>query len=220
LANDPLQVLEQCVLLGEPVTTTLQGSLEIAKNGYLAYNEAVHHVLAARRQGRGIEFQPDAPTLAALAEYANQLRGLLGSLPPGFGRYFRHIPALPYKLLWAFLLLRTPGASSDWCLPLVRHVATRAVERQRDLLQSAIQAAAQAREQHLRLTMLEKIYERPGKRRDLYRRYTVQRKELHLPLLCQLFAEGLVTERPDGILEISSAGQAQLTGARARTGPP
>jgi hypothetical protein len=44
----------------------------------------------------------------------------------------------------------------------------------------------------------------------LIRRYPVQRKELHEPVIMELITSGLVAEQPGGVLEVSPAGRAQL----------
>lgn len=207
LSADPLRVLEQCLLAPQPQPGALEWPLETVQDGYLAFNRAVRRIASCRRKGAGPCVQLNAQEHAALVAFSRELQRYLERQPEDLGRYFRHYPALPYKLMWAFFLL---SDSRDKCVPFIEYVVTETVTRQRDLLLAAQQAAEEAGVMRIRLVMLRKIAERPGRRRDLFRSYPVQRKELHAPVLLQLIAEGLVAEQ-DGLLKISDAGEALLT---------
>lgn len=199
-----------CVILRPSTEFRLQLMIPQLREGYAAYQTAVTQLIASRRTGGGREFEPGEQVHREIYAFTKELESFANDLPPWARPFFAHIFTLPYRLLWTCEVLLVPGESGAWCLPFTIEATRQVIRRQRDLLISWIDGAAQAEAQRAKITMLRKLADGPCLFRDLSRRYSNQKKTTHQPVLMELFNENLAHLRDDGRLEITPAGRERL----------
>jgi hypothetical protein len=201
------QLLRRCVITdvpGEHVLPRL--TLQQVRDGYTFYVQSVREILTARRNGLGLQFAPDDYDATTMYGYVAELRKWLDALPPRLLPYFGDALALPYRMHWTLRALLACGERRDWIVPAVIHVTRWLLERQRALLSSLLADAVHDEHKEARAKMLAKLAVGPCLFRDLLRKYSVQRRNLHEPILNELLQESLVQLREDGLLELTPEG--------------
>ena len=141
-----------------------------------------------------------------MIEIADWQARLLEPLRP----YFRHATTLPYRLHWACISTLCRGETDEWISLFAHYATVEILRRQEAYLRSALNSVEQERHQQARIAMLRKLAGGPCLFRDLLRRYSVQKREIHEPILTELVNDGLVSLRSDGWIEISQEGRARL----------
>jgi hypothetical protein len=92
-------------------------------------------------------------------------------------------------------------------LPFTLAATRQLLERQKQFLEELVADADAAEHRRARAVMLQKLSAGPCMFRDLLRKYSVQRRDVHQPVLNELVSDGLIRLRGDGYLELSEAGR-------------
>ena len=203
-------LLRHSVLLTPSTTSTpCNMSSNNLKVGYQRYYTAVKAVLQARRGGTGFRLALKPVVIQTFQELCRELQNWFQQLPAGVKPFFSEVLSLPFRLHWAFTATLHPLESDEWVLPFTLSTTWQALTRQRDLLQSMITDAEAEAQRQAGVTMLWKLADQPLTFRDLLRRYGLQRRDLHEPVLRELITQGFVCSH-NGLLEISPQGRSQL----------
>lgn len=189
----------------------LTATSQTLKYGYQEYNAAVQLALHRRRSGAEIHCKPKDAQLAKLGEFEAETGTWLAALPENLRPFFSDTLTLPYRLLWTFLTVKTFHEQEDWCLPLAIHLTREVLRHQATLIETLTASAEKAAWERARRVMLGKIADRPCLLKELIRRYNIQRREVHEPILKELLSEGLIVSRPDRLLELTPQGRMSLT---------
>lgn len=205
-AEDPdlQRLLQSCVFAlpsRDPYPFTLKP--DHLRAGYEAFTGAVNKVLGIRRNGSGHRVVFKAGLSEQIAQIAASTRNWCAGQPPRLQPYFAHAGSLPYRLAWAFLTALCPGESDGWVVPFVGATAVHVLRTRRKFLEAQMLAVEATRERQAREVMLQKLARGPCLWRELVRRYSIQRRELHQPVLDALMNEGAVRQRDDGCLELT-----------------
>ncbi len=203
------QILQNSIMLDCP---SPEGSkplpVDYLREGYKMFYLGVQKVLETRRAGGGIGWDANAyANMELLHGFELEIQQWVAQLADRLKPFFRHALKLPYQLLWAFALVTGYRESHDWVLPFAMHVTSETLKRQAALLTDLMEAAEKTDYEHARTVMLRKLNEKPRMFRDLLRSYSVQRRDIHEPVLQSLVDDGLVRLRNDGLLELSSYGK-------------
>ena len=206
-SDDPggRRLLQACIFALSPRDPyRFQLKPEYLRPGYTAYCAGVDKLLGLRRNGSSysVDFKTD---LSKRVEHsATMIRNWCVDLPPRLQPYFAHTSSLPHRVAWALLATLCPGEDDQWIAPFIQFFIDHVLTTQKDFLEAQMLAAEDAREQHARQVMLQKLASSgPCLLRVLLRRYSNQRRELHQPVLDSLVSEGLVRRREDGRLELA-----------------
>jgi len=182
--------------------------------GYANFYERVKQDLNARRAGTGLQYKLQPQEAQALHDFSGELRDWCGNLPEALRPFFRDILSLPYRIHWAILTSLCRSESDRWCLPFTLHATRALLEGQRKVLAETLTAADHQEHERARLAMMLKLLDEPLMFRDLLRRYSLQRRDVHQPVLNELLGEGLVRLRDeDGLLELTDEGRDLVTEA-------
>ena len=168
-----------------------------------AYREAVDRIVPARRSGQGLSFEIPWPVQEKLMTGIQKLQTeIVANISPELMPFFRRWRSLPYQILWTLIVLTTNTDDSDAHIPTTLYLTKSLLMGQHDLLQMIINDERARRQAQARELMLGKLTLcGPCSFRELMHHYSVQRKELHAPVLRELIVEGKVIEHPDGRLE-------------------
>ena len=176
--------------------------------GHEAYQQAVKAVLLARRNGAGYQITAKPEIAEALHKVSENIRIWCDRLPPKLQPFFAHSLRLPYALCWAFSATRALGETNQGLLPFITHATSRHLRLQKEFLEKQMLAAEAAEQDRARQVMLQKLASIvPCPMRELMRRYPVQRRALHQPVLDALVSEGKVRLLGDGRLELADTGR-------------
>ena len=201
---DVRRLLQTCVFVlpsRDPSPINLKP--EYMRAGYEAFYGAVNTVLGLRRNGGGLRLAFKAELSEQIEQSATGTRHWCSTLPPRLQPHFAQITSLPYRLAWACLATLYPGENDHWVAPFVRATVRHVLNKQKEFLEEQMLAAEVATAQRAREVMLRKLARGPCLWRELLRRYSIQRRELHQPVLDALMNEGAVRQRDDGCLELT-----------------
>ena len=207
-ANDETlqRLLYTCTFVDPPrEVPAVTLNMDEVRLGYEAYLRAVKAVLHARRQGPGYQVAPAPEIHAQIAPLTAKIRTWCDDLPPRLQPFFARSLSLPYRLYWALMVTRSPGETSQGLIPFLFHAVQKHLMRQKKFLEEALLAAEAAERESARQVMIEKLASGPCLLRELLRRYSVQRRAVHQPVLDALIHDGVVQQRDDGRLELCGA---------------
>ena len=217
LASDhaAVQTLLRHSVLLDPASTgpTAPMDLQNVRWGYQAYYRTVKEVIDARRAGSGFQIGIKPEAAAALHAFTGELQEWCRHLPAHLQPYFSGTLSLPYRLHWVFVATIAPREIDEWVLPFTQFATRQVLARQQQLLDGLLTDAEHLEHRRARVAMLWKLSDKPLSMRDLLRRHTVQRRDVHEPVLNELVSENLVTRHPDGLLELTTEGRRQLVAA-------
>ena len=214
-ANDPVQCLMRHSVMLEPSTSRPNVTMEIQnlKWGYNAFYRTIKEVLDARRSGEGFQLSCKPEVLAALHALTRELQDWCGALPAHLQPYFAGTLSLPYRLHWAFIATLAPREGDEWVLPFTMAATRKILERQRVFLDEILATAETEERRRTRVAMLWKLADKPLAMRELVRRFSVQKREVHEPVVSELVGDGLIVRHVDGRLELTPEGRREMAAA-------
>lgn len=184
---------------------------EALRYGYRAFYESVKRILNARRISTGLKWgAKDQTAVPALHALEMEIQDWVARLPDNIQPFFREAQFLPHRLLWTVACTLGRSETRNSAMPFICHVTQVTLERQAGLLTELMGTAEQSEHERARLVMLRKLEQRPRIFRDLLRTYSVQRSDVHQPILNELVHEGLIQLRSDGLLELSPEGHRRV----------
>jgi hypothetical protein len=209
--NTSRQVLQHCLLLDTAALPPGKARMDWDKVrlGYSWYYDCVKRILNARRNGGGLQWRLTPVAAEQLHEFTGELNDWSSALSEPLKPFFADLLSFSYRLYWACATTEV-GQDSEWVLPFTIETTRKFVEHQKVFLNELIEAAETNEHRKARVTMLRKLSERACIFRDLLRRYSVQRRDVHEPVLNDLISEGLIRLRHDGLLELSDKGKEEL----------
>ena len=185
--------------------------LESIEKGYKQYREAVRSVLRLRRL--------DAPGVAPILgpavameffrrqrEFQDRIDEVESHLKP-YAASFVHLPA---TALWSLQHLSAASAYGE-LVPRAFHLAEEAMRVHLGLVKQGLEAGRLQSMEEDGLNMLRKLAQsEPCRFRDLLRRYDIQRKSLHEPVLEHLIETNRVRRIQKGLLQLTEQGRREL----------
>lgn len=213
--NDAVQTLLRHSFILDPVIARPAATMELQpiKWGFDAYYRTVKEVIDARRTGSGFQIGVKPAAASSLHAFTGELQDWSRRLPARIQSYFSGTLSLPYRLYWAFVATLAPKETDEWVLPFTIATAQQILERQRQFLDGILADAETAEHHHARVTMLWKLADKPLSVRELVRRFRVQKREVHEPVIGELVNENLVFRHSDGVLELTPEGRRQMAAA-------
>lgn len=190
---------------GRPVEA---GSME---SGYTSFRKAVQAVLRLRRlDAPGIYPILDPVAAGLLFDAQRRFLAQINEVRPELRHHAAKFHHLPATLLWALHHL-WPGRSCADLVPTALHLAEVAMTDHLRLAGHALANAGRERLERRAWEMLRKLAEvEPCGMRDLMRKYAVQRRALHQPVLDFLLETGRVLQIDEGRLRLSDEAKLEL----------
>ena len=183
-------------------------------SGYFSYRVHLQHLVSYRRQdsqGLWSTLMPDKVAFEFLERqraFTEQLESVNSSHPAFLAAFSR----LPASLLWTITRLESKKEVTSAQVATAMYFAESAVRNHLNALQEFQSRSESERIQRKAAEMLRKLLEaEPCSLRDLLRKYTVQRRDVHEPVLNHLLETGKVLKLESNQYRLTEEARAELT---------
>ena len=183
------------------------------ESGYEAYRSALRGLLRLRRLD-AMGLYPDLDRKGSIAfaeaqrEFAQKIDEVDAAMRPHAARFF----GLPVSILWTLRNLNSER-SFDSLIPVAMEVSELAMREHLEKLLELQNAGESDAIELKAVEMLNKLVDaEPCSFRDLLRKYAIQRRAVHEPVLKHLVDTGKVQKIDGGQLRLSDAAREELLG--------
>ncbi|MCG8602261.1 MAG: hypothetical protein MI807_19100 [Verrucomicrobiales bacterium] len=183
-------------------------------SGYFGYRGHLQNLVSYRRQDSQdlwSTLMPDKVALEFLERqraFTEQLESVDSSHPAFLAAFSR----LPASLLWTIMRLGSKKEVTSEQVATALYFAESAVRNHLNVLHELRSKSESERIQRKAAEMLRKLLEaEPCSLRDLLRKYTVQRRDVHEPVLAHLIETGKVLKLESNQYRLTEEARAELT---------
>lgn len=202
-------------LLAEPGQTAgaIEGPYDLGsiERGYAHYRQTVRSVLRLRRlDAPGVAPILEPPVALEFFRRQREFQNRIDEVESYLKSFAASFIYLPATALWS--LQHLSAASDDRELvPRAFHLAEEAMRMHLGLMKQGLEAGQLQSMEEDGLNMLRKLAQsEPCRIRDLLRRYDIQRKSLHEPVLEHLIETNRVRRVQKGLLQLTEQGRHEL----------
>jgi hypothetical protein len=168
-------------------------SIQAIEMGCGIYWEIVRDIFDRRKIASSLSFKLTGDSHAELIKGIHDLHVRFSNeIPADYMPFIRHWRMLAYKIQWALFALYGSYESGEGAVPAALYLTEWTVFNHVQVLRNFVEAERKRREQQAKEAMLKKLADGPQTHRQLARRFSRQRRELHEPILEALVSEGAV----------------------------